>query len=279
MGASILGTESRNGRVCLPTKGPESPKQPPKLPQPESLRLNPFRQNPARPLPPPPPRSSPRISTAKRQELNLALCKEIPAAAWQLLATAEWPALKKADFAGRLGRGAKLAGALCLFVSFFCCGPHLPSPPCPGPRCFYENGKGAAELLGALGRCRELEDAADWVDVFLKAESPQLPFQTTHGCAGEDCSRREGLAFLRDVAVPKLAPASGVDTRLLVSPLRLGSSSRVETGLVEYSVSVHTVHAGMVPVHCSDSDRDVYSESAYIIQYRASLQKHDTMKR
>ena len=79
-------------------------------------------------------------------------------------------------------RGAKLAGALCLFVSFFCCGPHLPSPPRPGPRCFYENGKGAAELLGALGRCRELEDAADWVDVFLKAESPQLPFQTTHGC-------------------------------------------------------------------------------------------------
>ena len=35
-----------------------------------------------------------------------------------------------------------------------------------GPRCFDENGDGAEGLLGALCRCRELEDAAEGVDVF-----------------------------------------------------------------------------------------------------------------
>ena len=47
-------------------------------------------------------------------------CEKVPAAAWRLLAKAEWPELKKANFEERLGKGAKLAGALCLFVSYFC---------------------------------------------------------------------------------------------------------------------------------------------------------------
>ena len=53
-----------------------------------------------------------------------------------------------------------------------------------GPRCFEMNGEGAEGLLGALCRCRELEDAAEAVDVFLKAESLQPPFQKTY-VAGE----------------------------------------------------------------------------------------------
>ena len=71
---------------------------------------------------------------------------------------------------------------------------------------------------------------------------------------GSDYAGR--LSILRDVAVPKLklSSACGVYTRLLVSPLLLGASSRVETDLVEYSVSVPSVHAGMVPVQYGDSD-------------------------
>ena len=59
-------------------------------------------------------------------------CEKVPAAAWRLLGKAEWPALKKANFRQRLGRGAKLAFALCLFVSFFLL--RAASPPAlPGP--------------------------------------------------------------------------------------------------------------------------------------------------
>ena len=114
----------------------------------------------------------------------MVLCGKVPAAAWRLLGKAEWPALKKADFRQRLGRGAKLAFALCLFVSFFLLRAASPPLHAPGPRCFKENGEGAEGLMGALGRCRELEDAAEGVFVFLKAGSPQHPFQKTH-VAGE----------------------------------------------------------------------------------------------
>ena len=59
-------------------------------------------------------------------------CQNVPAAAWRLLGKAEWPTLKKADFQLCLGKGAKLAGALCLFVSFFLL--RAASPPAlPGP--------------------------------------------------------------------------------------------------------------------------------------------------
>jgi len=33
-------------------------------------------------------------------------CSQVPAAAWQLLATARWEQLRKANFARRLGEGA-----------------------------------------------------------------------------------------------------------------------------------------------------------------------------
>ena len=64
-------------------------------------------------------------------------CQKVPAAAWRLLGKAEWPALKKADFDRRLGKGAKLAGALCLFVSFFCSVGLISSPlRAPGAQVF-----------------------------------------------------------------------------------------------------------------------------------------------
>ena len=51
----------------------------------------------------PPARQPP--NTAKRQDLNLDECRKVTAAAWQMLAKAEWPLLKKANFSKRLGRG------------------------------------------------------------------------------------------------------------------------------------------------------------------------------
>ncbi|CAE7867460.1 unnamed protein product, partial [Symbiodinium sp. KB8] len=119
------------------------------------------------------------------QELNMVGCQKVPAAAWRLLATAEWPALKKADFTGCFcenGEGAaELLGALCrcreleeLNMS------RCPKVPAAAWRllakaewpalkkayfaaCFHDDGEGAEELLGALGRCRELE-AVDFDD-------------------------------------------------------------------------------------------------------------------
>ncbi|CAE7506792.1 unnamed protein product [Symbiodinium necroappetens] len=61
------------------------------------------------------------------QELGMKVCSQIPAAAWQLLATARWEQLRKADFS----------------------------------RCFDEDsegGEGAAVLLSALARCRQLQE-------------------------------------------------------------------------------------------------------------------------
>ena len=100
-----------------------------------------------------------------------------------MLGKAEWPLLKKANFSKRLGRGPSwellfvfsLFSAACLISSVL---------GVSGPRCFEMNGEGAEGLLGALCRCRELEDAAEAVDVFLKAESLQPPFQKTY-VAGE----------------------------------------------------------------------------------------------
>ena len=96
-----------------------------------------------------------------------------------MLAKAEWPLLKKADFYARLGRGPSwellfvfsLFSAACLISSVL---------GVSGPRCFDEHGEGAEGLLGALCRCRELEDGAEKVDVCLKAESPQPPLQKTY---------------------------------------------------------------------------------------------------
>ncbi|CAE7819039.1 unnamed protein product [Symbiodinium necroappetens] len=63
------------------------------------------------------------------QELGMAFCYKVPAAAWQLLATARWEQLRKADFY----------------------------------RCFGRASEGAARvggLLSALARCRQLQDAS-----------------------------------------------------------------------------------------------------------------------
>ncbi|CAE7309232.1 unnamed protein product [Symbiodinium necroappetens] len=94
-------------------------------------------------------------------ELNMYECRKVPAAAWRLLGKAEWPTLKKADFL----------------------------------ECFEYDGEGAAELLGALCRCRELEDAAEGVFVFLKAESPQPPLQEAHSCRRSCQVRGKALHF------------------------------------------------------------------------------------
>ena len=74
-----------------------------------------------------------------------------------MLGKAEWPLLKKADFSLRLGWGPSWEllfspsfSAACLVSSVL---------GVSGPRCFWENGEGAEGLLGALCRCRELEDA------------------------------------------------------------------------------------------------------------------------
>ncbi|CAE7865801.1 unnamed protein product, partial [Symbiodinium necroappetens] len=61
------------------------------------------------------------------QELNMRGCSEVPAAAWQLLATASWEQLRKANFS----------------------------------RCFNRSSKGAegaAGLLAALSRCQQLQE-------------------------------------------------------------------------------------------------------------------------
>ena len=51
----------------------------------------------------------------------MSRCPKVPAAAWRLLAKAEWPALKKAYFAARLGKGGQARScSFCIFVSFFC---------------------------------------------------------------------------------------------------------------------------------------------------------------
>ena len=65
-------------------------------------------------------------------------CQKVPAAAWRLLATAEWPALKKADFTGRLGKGGPSSQVLFassfLFSALRASSPL--SPPCPGAQVF-----------------------------------------------------------------------------------------------------------------------------------------------
>ncbi|CAE7709487.1 unnamed protein product [Symbiodinium necroappetens] len=140
-------------------------------------------------------------------------CNKVPAAAWRLLGKAEWPALKKANFALRLGRGAKLAGALCLFVFFSAAGLISSALRAPGPRCFSEQGEGAAELLGALGRCQELEDGSKGVDVFLKADSPQCFNRDGEGAAEllgalGRCRELEDVDFFLCEKIPESAWAA-----------------------------------------------------------------------
>ena len=77
--------------------------------------------------------------------------------------------------------GAKLGAALRFFSLSFSAACLISSVlGVSGPRCFEEHGEGAEGLLGALCRCRELEDGAEKVDVCLKAESPQPPLQKTY---------------------------------------------------------------------------------------------------
>ncbi|OLP86998.1 hypothetical protein AK812_SmicGene31832 [Symbiodinium microadriaticum] len=63
------------------------------------------------------------------QELGMRECSKVPAAAWQLLATARWEQLRKADF-------------------YQCFSTHS------------TGGEGAAGLLSALAHCRQLQDAS-----------------------------------------------------------------------------------------------------------------------
>ncbi|CAE7419158.1 unnamed protein product, partial [Symbiodinium sp. CCMP2456] len=57
-------------------------------------------------------------------ELSMGLCTKVPAEAWRELQGAEWPKLAKANFYA----------------------------------CFETSGDGAAALLSALARCRDLQD-------------------------------------------------------------------------------------------------------------------------
>ena len=75
-------------------------------------------------------------------------CFAVPAAAWQLLATARWEQLRKAKFDSRLGRRWLYKAS------------SFRDP--PRPRCFDNNSEGAegaGGLLSALSRCQHLQDA------------------------------------------------------------------------------------------------------------------------
>ncbi|CAE7221218.1 unnamed protein product, partial [Symbiodinium necroappetens] len=109
------------------------------------------------------------------QELGMAECDKVPAAAWQLLATARfWEQLRKADFSW----------------------------------CFFHGStgaEGAAGLLSALARCRQLQEllmgycdgipAAAWQQL-EGAQWPKLTKVDFNGCFGEKSKGAEGAAGL-----------------------------------------------------------------------------------
>ena len=75
----------------------------------------------------------------------MAFCGKVPAAAWRLLGKAEWPALKKANFSRRLGRGAELAVAFSFLVS--AAHPIIS----PGAQVFRRERRGSCRAVGRLG--------------------------------------------------------------------------------------------------------------------------------
>ncbi|CAE7678881.1 unnamed protein product [Symbiodinium necroappetens] len=108
------------------------------------------------------------------QELGMAGCSKVPAAAWQLLATARWEQLRKADFSECFG-----------FLS--------------------KGGEGAAGLLSALARCRQLQEllmracdqipASAWQQL-EGAHWPKLTYVSFYGCFGSDSKCIEAAAGL-----------------------------------------------------------------------------------
>ena len=122
-----------------------------------------------------------------------------------MLGKAEWPLLKKADFSLRLGWGPSWEllfspsfSAACLVSSVL---------GVSGPRCFWENGEGAEGLLGALCRCRELEDAGGG------GGEPGASRSVSRGVAGEPVfAGLQGPGYLRTSTFPIAAR----------SPSRLG---------------------------------------------------------
>ena len=82
-------------------------------------------------------------------------------------------------------KGAKLGAALRFFSLSFSAACLVSSVlGVSGPRCFEENGDGAEALLGALGRCRELQDGAEGVNVFPESRV-SAPFSRKSTVAGE----------------------------------------------------------------------------------------------
>ena len=155
----------------------------------------------------------------------------------------------------RASEGGQAGSCSSLVLSFFfCCVPHLLCSRCFGPRCFIDHGEGAEGLLGALCRCRELQDGAEKVDVLLNAESPQPPLQKTY-VAGEvaegeavvvsgkafqlegSCSALINWLRLRTVTVKRSgSSASGLVTR----NSRVGSGVKCQCtcccGIVEFII-------------------------------------------
>ena len=129
------------------------------------------------------------------EDMDFRRCSEIPAAAWQQLRGVKWPRLKKANFGECLASGPDLLGALgrCQDledVNFAGCygipaaawqqlrgakWPRLKKANFYG--CFTNQGKGAADLLGALGRCQDLED----MDLRRCSEIPAAAWQQLRG--------------------------------------------------------------------------------------------------
>ena len=80
-------------------------------------------------------------------------CSQVPAAAWQLLATARWEQLRKADFTLRLGEGAAVlkGGGDPFYQRRLRLGQRIwvPRPPlfCQRPVCCYRSAAEAIEVL------------------------------------------------------------------------------------------------------------------------------------
>ncbi|CAE7767192.1 unnamed protein product [Symbiodinium necroappetens] len=120
---------------------------------------------------------------------------EVPGEAWAELGAAEWPELRKASFATRLGPESWRVGGLRGWRGERERAREPPASKQDGPRCFERRGEcferrgeGSEELLAALGRSRQLED----VD-FTGSEIPDAAWE-----------------LLGDGAWPRLRVAKGV---------------------------------------------------------------------
>ena len=94
------------------------------------------------------------IAAAAPESLQLRGFHDIAGVPWQLLSGADWPQLKKADFSRHLGQHTSELFSF----GFLRDPPPLLLSSANGPRCFENNGEGREGLLGALARCRELEE-------------------------------------------------------------------------------------------------------------------------